>query len=147
MRRLILLFLLCLPTVARAAHLLCVASDGVITPPNGCVNQTRVAPVQAAPADRKFALVKKSANSIAIGVLPANEPNVDLSPEVMFAIALDLAGDSEGTVTLTEAKLGTWTLTLDAWWFKNGRLNVNVPKGDWQYVVKRDGKVVAQFRK
>ncbi|HEX8251565.1 MAG TPA: hypothetical protein VF846_00345 [Thermoanaerobaculia bacterium] len=147
MRRLILLLLLSLSSVARAEHLLCLASDGVITPPNGCVKQVRVAPVETARVDRKYALIKKSADSIVLGVLPANEADVDAYIKPMFAITLDLPGDSDGTVTMTEATLGTWKLTLDAWWFKEGRLNVSVPEGDWHYVVTRDGKIVAQLKK
>ena len=142
MRKLLLLIALACSMPAAADHLLCLAEDGAFRPPDGCITQTRLAPVPAASAARKFAFIKPDANQIILGTLAANETQVDASIRPMFAFDYRLGGDSDGTIVLTEPELGTWTLTLDAWWFREGRLNVNVPRGTWEYVVRRDGKVL-----
>jgi hypothetical protein len=143
MRAFLLVLALAAGFDAAADHLLCLAEDGNIRPPQGCIAQTRLAPVPPAAVPRKFAFIKESANQIILGVLPANETLVDVSIGPMFSFGYDLPGQSSGTVALTDSNLGTWTLTLDAAWFAEGRLNVNVPRGSkWDYVVTRDGKVL-----
>lgn len=49
---------------------------------------------------------------------------------------------ADGTVVITETqhKLGTWSLTLDAWWFREGRLNIGVPHGTYDVTLTAGGQ-------
>ena len=134
--------LLFLASAARADHLICLAADGVFRPPAGCIAQERPAPVPAAAVDRKFAYVNSSANFIILGTLPAHATDVDLWPGAMMAFGYDLEGTTPGTVVFAEERLESWSLTLDGSWFVDGRLNVHLPDGTFDYSVTRGGKVL-----
>lgn len=136
------LVLLLLASAARADHLICLAADGVFRPPAGCIEQERPAPVPAAEVDRKFAYINRSANSIILGILPAHATDVDLWPGAMMAFGYDLEGTAPGTVVFGEERLGSWSVTLDGSWFADGRLNVHLPDGTFDYSVTRGGKVL-----
>lgn len=136
------LALLFMATAARADRVICFAVDGVFHPPAGCIEQERPGPVPPADVDRKFAYINKSSYSILLGIQPAHATVVDLWPGAMVAFGYALPGDAPGTVVFSEPKLGTWKLTLEAFWFGGQRLNVSVPDGIYEYSVTREGKVL-----
>jgi Carboxypeptidase regulatory-like domain len=134
-------------------HLLCFSTDGVFHYRKHCVSRTdHKAPIAAASVPRKFVYVSKAAHSVTIGTVPAGSTHVDLSFDAApaaFGGPPSVTGpeDEDGTVTLTEKKLGAWTITLDPWWFRKGRLHINVPVGTWdQTITTASGKVLKTHR-
>jgi hypothetical protein len=142
-RRLALLASAWLAVSARA-DLFCVAEDGVFHYRRNCVERAwddrRVEPSDV---ERKFVWARKQQHALAIGVIPPRATSVDIQVGAAIGGSDWLSGpeDADGTVVLTETKLGTWTITLDPWWFREGRLQFDVPApGEYAYTVTVAGK-------
>lgn len=144
-KRLSFLLLACLASRAHA-DLLCVAADGVFHYKKNCVERAwddrRVEPSDVA---RKFVWVRKKQHAIAIGVIPPRATTVDIGGDAMISGSDWWSGPegTDGTVVLTETRLGTWNITLDSWWFREGRLNVHVPApAEYAYLIEVAGKQI-----
>jgi protocatechuate 3,4-dioxygenase beta subunit len=134
-----------LPLVAGTPALLCVAEEGVplhyaknCSPREGAVSY-----VEPSPKPRRYAWVERDMHAVWLGTIPPNATSANLEQWVGTIAFFDWQPPSgDGIVVLTESAkgLGTWELTLDAWWFREGRLSVGVPAGLWSYVVTADGR-------
>lgn len=141
----VLALLTALPASA-ITNLLCVANDGVIDYRKHCVERqgfdTRVTP---SPATRRFAWISRGMHTVRLGILPAGANAADLegSPALISGNKVFVGPDgADGTVVITETehKFGTWSLTLDAWWFREGRLNIGVPHGTYDVTLTAGGQ-------
>jgi hypothetical protein len=132
--------------LAAEDHVLCVAEDGVFHYAKNCVEQPGLAaPVEPARHPRKFLWISRDQRNGMIGIIPPGATEADRGTTVgMFALNTAISGpaDADGTVVLTDAKLGTWTFTLEPWWFRDGRLNIQVPKGTWNLTITAAGKLL-----
>lgn len=119
---------LLLADAAFARHALCVSAGGMFEERACAVREGLTSSVAAAETTRKFAWLSRAQNHILLGILRPGEtePNLIERPLLPLGAMLPmLAG--EATISLAEATLGAWTLTLEPWWLANKeRLNVSV---------------------
>jgi Carboxypeptidase regulatory-like domain len=135
MRRLALILLLAaLPARAAQEHMICLSADGVFHYQRNCeVRDGLRSEVRPAEQARRFIWASRSQHAAAVGVLPAGATTVgDLVDATCCTIAIpdSVVGpdDEDATVVLRGTSGGTWTFTLDPWWFREGRLNIRVPR-------------------
>lgn len=124
-------------------YILCVADDGVFHYAKNCVEQKGLEkPVTPSQRERKFLWISHSQRGGVIGVIPPGATVAKAAAVGKFALHTSIAGppDVDGLVVLTDEKLGTWTITLEPWWFRDGRLNISVPKGTWDLSITAGGK-------
>lgn len=140
----ILLVLAVTQLTADDRHVLCLSDDGVIHYAKNCTEYAGlVAQVAPSKRDRKFLWYSKDMRGLTIGVLPAGATTADRDATAgVFALHTSIRGPetADGVVTLRDEKLGQWTITLDPWWFRDGRLNLQVPKGTWDLTVTAAGQ-------
>lgn len=146
MTRLALVLLLAVPLFAYdEPHLWCVSTTGVFDLKKDCVERWDLeTPVTPTNTVRRYLWISKGQDAVRIGIIPPRATEGDMIEQMDASISVEesLVGppDADGTVIVSEEKLGTWRFTLEPYWFRKGRLHVVVPQGDWRMRMILGGK-------
>jgi hypothetical protein len=146
-----LLALLLLATLPVAAydepHVWCVSASGTFDMKKDCEERWDFdSSVQPANVLRRYAFISKGQHAVYTGIIRPGEAEADLIEQNDAVIWVDKAFTGPegvgGIVVVTEEKLGTWRFPLDAYWFREGRLQVRVSQGNWRMKLLLGGKEI-----
>lgn len=141
--------LLLLLADAAAAGQLCLSTDGVFHYAKSCSERADFdRSVLPSPIERKLVFLNRDQHNIVIGTIPPNATRFELGFAGAFSTVETMEGppDTDGTITIVEAKRGTWSITLDPWWFRRGRINVQVPQGLYDLTIQAGKETLVRMR-
>lgn len=140
------LLLLLAATIAKGDHTICLSVDGIFHYKKNCQERSGLtSEVEPAVVERRFLYLNRAQSGAAVGVLSAGATRIQdviRTYDTTIALADWVKGPDTGeaTVVLTERTKGSWTFTIDAWWFREGRLNIHVPRGVYDMTASADGR-------